>query len=106
MDSAIQASPGSVVAVSSKNKNLLILLSVLLGTFGVDRFYRGQVGLGIAKLVTFGGCGIWALVDTLIYLLSDLPTDSDGRVILDTKTLELLRAKVKLVDQFGNPIVL
>jgi TM2 domain-containing membrane protein YozV len=106
MDPATQASPGSVIAVSSKNKNLLILLSVLLGTFGVDRFYRGQVGLGIAKLITFGGCGIWALVDTLIYLLSDLPTDSDGRVILDTKTMDLLRAKVKLVDQFGNPIVL
>ena len=98
-----QTPAGAVVVVSSKNKNVLLLLSMLLGAFGVDRFYRGQVGLGILKLITFGGCGIWALVDTLIYLLSDLPKDSEGRLILDSKTLELVRA-VKLVDQYHTPI--
>jgi TM2 domain-containing membrane protein YozV len=94
---------GAAVRVSSKNKNLLILLSVFLGAFGVDRFYRGQLGLGILKLITFGGCGIWALVDTLIYLLSDLPKDNEGRLMLDNKTLELMRS-VKLVDQYGAPL--
>lgn len=96
-------STSAVVTVSSKNKNLLILLSMFLGAFGVDRFYRGQVGLGILKLITFGGCGIWALVDTLIYLLSDLPKDSEGRLMLDNKTLELMRS-VKLLDQYGAPL--
>ena len=42
--------------------------SFICGVLGVDRFMRGQIGLGILKLFTVGGCGVWALIDWIIAL--------------------------------------
>jgi ribosomal protein L40E len=58
-----------------------LLLSIFVGELGVDRFYLGYIGLGILKLVTAGGCGIWWLID-LILIASNKLKDSDGRELV------------------------
>lgn len=54
------------------------LLSWLLGVFGVDRFFLGYTGLGVAKLLTCGGFGIWAIIDLVLILMRKVP-DAQGR---------------------------
>ena len=46
-----------------KNPTTALIISILIGGIGVDCFYIGDIGLGIGKLLTLGGLGIWALVD-------------------------------------------
>lgn len=55
-----------------------LLLSIFLGGLGVDRFYLGYTGLGVAKLLTLGGCGIWSLID-IILIAAGKMQDADGQ---------------------------
>ena len=73
--------PLSVTPGAPKDWLAALLLSIFLGTFGVDRFYLGHIGLGIAKLVTFGGCGIWWLVDVIL-IATGAVRDSMGRPLV------------------------
>lgn len=46
-----------------KSPTTVLVISLFFGVFGVDRFYIGNIWLGVGKLVTFGGFGVWALID-------------------------------------------
>lgn len=65
---------------STKDQGTTFLLSALLGTWGADRFYLGQTGLGIAKLLTCGGAGIWAMIDMILIGMGSM-RDSNGLIL-------------------------
>jgi TM2 domain-containing membrane protein YozV len=60
-----------------KSKTTALILSILLGGIGVDRFYLGYTGLGIVKLITGGGFGIWWIIDIIMIAMGKL-TAADG----------------------------
>lgn len=62
---------------STKSWIVAIVLSVHVGWLGVDRFYVGHVGLGVLKLLTCGGVGVWWLVDIVLFAL-DRIRDKQG----------------------------
>ena len=66
----------------AQKRNFLtaLLLSIFVGSLGVDRFYMGYVGLGILKLITMGGCGIWWLIDVILIATKQLK-DADGQAL-------------------------
>ena len=52
-----------ISSVELKDPNILLLISIFLGSLGVDRFMIGDIGMGILKLLTMGLCGILTIVD-------------------------------------------
>lgn len=52
-----------ICSLDYKDPTILLLISIFVGSFGIDRFLVGDTGLGVAKLLTGGGCGIWTIVD-------------------------------------------
>lgn len=60
--------------------NVTLLLSIMFGWLGFDRYYLGKTGTGIIKTLTFGGLGIWWLIDIFL-ILFNRQTDVYGRAL-------------------------
>ncbi|MGN0778152.1 MAG: TM2 domain-containing protein [Aristaeellaceae bacterium] len=69
--------PVSVPAVSDKRRIISLILCLLLGIFGVHKFYERRYGMGIIYLLTMGFFGMGILVDMLVLLLGK-PRDGKG----------------------------
>lgn len=54
--------------MSFKDPAIALIISIFFGGLGIDRFFIGDVGLGIVKLITCGGCGIWTLIDWFLIM--------------------------------------
>lgn len=87
-----------VVKTGPRQRHFLaaFFLSFMWGTFGVDRMYMGYIGLGILKLITFGGFGIWVIVD-LILIMGGYMRDKQGREMLQVAEYKKFAAQTVLV---------
>jgi TM2 domain-containing membrane protein YozV len=57
-----------------------LLLCLFVGVLGVHRFYVGKIGTGIAMILTFGGLGIWVLIDFILICIGSF-RDIEGRIV-------------------------
>ena len=66
-------SPSSPKVKEKKQVNwvLVLVMSIVFGMLGVDRFIMGKIGTGILKLITFGGLWIWWIVDIILIATKD-----------------------------------
>lgn len=51
-----------------KDPTIVLIISLLGGSLGIDRFFIGDMGMGIGKLITCGGFGIWTIVDWFLIM--------------------------------------
>jgi TM2 domain-containing membrane protein YozV len=59
---------GMIQTLQFKDPTTSLIVSLLVGSLGVDRFIIGDTGLGVGKLLTCGGLGIWAIIDWFLIM--------------------------------------
>jgi len=65
---------------SDRSRLVALLFCILLGVFGVHRFYVGKVGTGILMLLTLGGLGIWTMIDMILIAVGSFRDKENRRV--------------------------
>jgi TM2 domain-containing membrane protein YozV len=68
-----------ISTIQLKDPTIGLIISILAGHFGVDRFFIGDTGLGIAKLLTCGGLGIWTIIDW--FMIQGATRDKNMQII-------------------------
>ena len=63
LESLPDTKAATLLGTEFRNPTIMLIISIFLGGLGIDRFMLGDTGLGIVKLLTCGGCGIWWLID-------------------------------------------
>lgn len=58
----------SVQFMQFKDPMISLILSLLVGSLGIDRFYIGDTLLGVLKLLSCGGFGLWAIIDLFLIM--------------------------------------
>jgi len=66
------------MTTDSKSKWIAFALCFFLGGIGAHRFYIGRYVSAVVQLLTFGGLGLWALVDLILILVDKLPDGNDN----------------------------
>ena len=77
--------------VNFKDPTVALILSVIVGGWGVDRFYIGDTGLGVLKLITGGGLGVWWLVD--LFVISSKTKKNNVKEFQEAVVLQEMLAK-------------
>lgn len=67
-------------SIDLKDPTTMLLLSIFVGGLGIDRFFLGDIGMGILKLLTAGLCGVLYLVD--IFMITDKTKEYNFKSIM------------------------
>lgn len=79
--------PNPIVIPGAKSKVVAGILGILVGGFGVHRFYLGYTGLGFLQLavtlITCGAGSLWGFIEGILILVGSINQDAEGRPLTD-----------------------